>query len=276
MITKDSDSTRRTQRLALYSAAGVAAIAQMGHGSYITGGPHTGTGTTAYGAWTYNQTLLSSSTLGLGAQFRLAAQVDTGAGGVGTAIRGDYRMIVGSGVANGMQFLGLAPIAPPSAWQVSQYRVQAAGTANNLGFSAVRRGQMLAQSAAISANAAGEWKSNVVLNFGESNTNSWTNPLGVYAPGWSTSNATGSTTGYLGFRFQSSGNWLYGWMEIEVFKDLANQNSISIRVNGWAYDNTGASVLAGVGGASAVPGGAGLAALAFGAAGLRGRRRSRN
>ena len=275
MITKDSDSTRRTQRLALYSAAGVAAIAQMGHGSYITGGPHTGTGTTAYGAWTYNQTLLSSSTIGLGAQFRLAAKVDTNAG-VGTAIRSDYRMIVGSGVANGMQFLAFAPnVASP--WYVSQFRVQAAGTANNLGQSPVRNGQLLAQSAAISAAAAGEWKSTVGLNFGEARVGSWTNPVNATAaPRWSTDNATGSTTGYLGFRFQSSGNWLYGWMEIEVFKDLANQNSISIRVNGWAYDNTGASVLAGVGGASAIPGGAGLAALAFGAAGLRGRRRSRN
>ena len=276
MITKRSDNTRRAQRLAVYSAAGAAAVAQLGHGAYITGGPHTGTGTTAYGSsWTYNQTLLSSSTIGVGAQFRLAPKVDTNAG-VGTLIRGDYRMIVGSGVANSMQFLALAPNAA-SPWRVSQFRVQAAGTANNLGQSAFRNGQMLAYSAAISAGAAGEWKSKVGLNFGEARAASWTNPVAAaFAPKWSTDNSSGSTTGYLGFRFQSGGAWLYGWMEIEVFKDLSNQNSISIRMNSWAYDNTGASVLAGVGGASAVPGGAGLAALAFGAAGLRGRRRSRN
>jgi MYXO-CTERM domain-containing protein len=46
-------------------------------------------------------------------------------------------------------------------------------------------------------------------------------------------------------------------------------------VSRWAYESTtGTGITTPT--ASAVPGGAGLAALAFGAAGLRGRRRSRN
>ena len=277
MSMKQTVTTHRVERLALYAAAGAAAVVQLGHGAYITGGPHTGTGTTAYGAWAYNQTLLSNSTIGLGAQFRLAPKIST-VQGVGQAVESDYRLIVGSGVANSMQFLAWAPNAA-SPWRVSQFRVQAAGTQNNLSALAVRNGRRLAYSAAISSGAAGgDWQSKIGLNFGGArNGTTWTNPVGAaFAPQWSTENSSGSTTGFLGFRFKSSGTWLYGWMEIEVWKDLANQNSISIRVNSWAYDNTGASVLAGVGGASAVPGGAGLAALAFGAAGLRGRRRSRN
>jgi hypothetical protein len=48
------------------------------------------------------------------------------------------------------------------------------------------------------------------------------------------------------------------------------------RLLAWAYNDTGGSINAGQVAPSAVPGGAGLAALTFGAAGLRGRRRSRN
>jgi hypothetical protein len=47
----------------------------------------------------------------------------------------------------------------------------------------------------------------------------------------------------------------------------------TVTVFSWSYDDTGNPITIGP---TAVPGGAGLAALAFGAAGLRGRRRSRN
>jgi MYXO-CTERM domain-containing protein len=46
-----------------------------------------------------------------------------------------------------------------------------------------------------------------------------------------------------------------------------------VTVYSWSYDDTGAAITIAP---TAIPGGAGLAALAFGAAGLRGRRRSRN
>ena len=76
-------------------------------------------------------------------------------------------------------------------------------------------------------------------------------------------------TKYLGFRLTvGEGDSRYGWIEYV-------NNGTSTTVSRWAYEsqlNTGITTPT----ASAVPGGAGLAALAFGAAGLRGRRRSRN
>ncbi|MFZ9692696.1 MAG: hypothetical protein ACO3EP_11715 [Phycisphaerales bacterium] len=77
------------------------------------------------------------------------------------------------------------------------------------------------------------------------------------------------TTGYLGFRLTvGEGANLYGWIEYV-------NDGTSTTVSRWAYEsqvNTGITTPT----ASAVPGGAGLAALAFGAAGLRVRRRRRN
>ena len=79
---------------------------------------------------------------------------------------------------------------------------------------------------------------------------------------------------YLLFKFTdgaASGD--YGWISF-----TANVNGFgdsSITITGWGWDDSGAPIGAGVT-ASAVPGGTGLAALAIGASGLRGRRRSCN
>lgn len=79
---------------------------------------------------------------------------------------------------------------------------------------------------------------------------------------------TSGNTGYLGFRLTvGEGASIYGWIEYV-------NNGTSTTVSRWAYESqvgTGITTP----GASAVPGGAGLAALAFGAAGVRGRRRHR-
>ena len=92
------------------------------------------------------------------------------------------------------------------------------------------------------------------------------------------SGASPQTSKYLLFNFQASGSTYYGWIEI-----LATTTGVTGPISGysatlgrWAYDTSGTAITAGQIIPSAVPGGAGLAALAFGAAGLRGRRRSRN
>lgn len=80
-------------------------------------------------------------------------------------------------------------------------------------------------------------------------------------------------TWYLLFRFNggaASGN--YGWLSFNA--NVGGYGNSSITITGWGWDDSGATIGAGVT-ASAIPGGTGLAALAFGAAGLRGRRRSR-
>ncbi len=79
---------------------------------------------------------------------------------------------------------------------------------------------------------------------------------------------------YLLFKFTdgaASGD--YGWISFTA--NVNGFGSSSITITGWGWDDSGATIGAGVT-ASAVPGGTGLAALAIGAAGLRGRRRSRN
>lgn len=263
MNPKRFESARRTQRLAIYSAAGAAAVAQLGHAAIITGGPNSGTGTTAStGAWTYNQIMLSSGTIGLDGQFRLAPKLRNGA----TTAR--YRVVVASGVANSMQFLARG--AGNSVANVITANGLGNQSAQNLG-----NGDKLATNASICAT--GNWQSVVAMNFGERRPNSWSRAYGpTSAPPWTTSNASGSTRGYLGFRFKSSGTWLYGWMDVEISSSGSGQNTMTIQILSWAYDNTGQCVMAGVSSPSSVPGGACLAALAFGAAGLRGRRRSGN
>ncbi len=80
-----------------------------------------------------------------------------------------------------------------------------------------------------------------------------------------------SGRGYVAFKIEDFGKTYYGWLDIETQEDASK--NLTVTIHGWAY-STG-SILAGAS-PVAVPGGAGLAALAFGAAGLRGRRRSRN
>lgn len=79
---------------------------------------------------------------------------------------------------------------------------------------------------------------------------------------------------FMGFRFGSSGNHYYGYIEV-LWNWTGDPSTSSFQLLSAAYESTAnTGILAG--GATAVPGGTGLAALAFGAAGLRGRRRNRN
>ena len=85
---------------------------------------------------------------------------------------------------------------------------------------------------------------------------------------------------YLLFNFSVGGSTYYGWIEVlsmTVTPSNTSTNTYSVTLGRWAYDDqSGYQLYAGEIRASAVPGGAGLAALALGAAGVRGRRRSRN
>lgn len=73
---------------------------------------------------------------------------------------------------------------------------------------------------------------------------------------------------YLTFQITDFGNTYYGWLDLQTQEDASK--NLTLTIHGWAY-STGSIMV----GASAIPGGTGLAALALGAAGLRGRRRSR-
>jgi len=84
-------------------------------------------------------------------------------------------------------------------------------------------------------------------------------------------NTASGLTGYIFFRFQDNGtgaasDFYYGWLEV-------SRNAQGVyTLNRWAYETVG-GVAAQIGAPAPIPGGAGLAALAVGAAGLRGRRR---
>jgi hypothetical protein len=87
-----------------------------------------------------------------------------------------------------------------------------------------------------------------------------------------TATPTGEIRGYVGFRLTNLAggvSTMYGYFDVGY-----NWTTNTVTVYSWSYDDTGNPIT--IGPPSAVPGGAGLAALAFGAAGLRGRRRSRN
>lgn len=63
----------------------------------------------------------------------------------------------------------------------------------------------------------------------------------------------------------------YGWLSFDGYADGTTNSYITI--TGWGWDDTGATIAAGqTAGSTAVPGLGGLAALAIGAGGLRGRR----
>lgn len=86
------------------------------------------------------------------------------------------------------------------------------------------------------------------------------------------------TSKYVLFSFQSGASTLYGWIEILSMTGSSTAGLVSnysVTLGRWAYEDTGVAITAGQISLSPVPGGAGLAALAFGAAGLRGRRRGR-
>ena len=93
------------------------------------------------------------------------------------------------------------------------------------------------------------------------------------------SSSSGSTNGamspgqrgFLALGFDLGGETVLGWADISLSTD-----GLSLTVHGWAFEDSGAAILAGQTGDSStpVPGLGGLAALACGAAGLR-RKRNR-
>lgn len=92
---------------------------------------------------------------------------------------------------------------------------------------------------------------------------------GTWAYGGLIGNLADGATAYFGFRLPSGSNKVYGWIE------ATRVAGTGLQISRWAYESTpNTGILTPT--ATAIPGGAGLAALAIGAAGLRGRRRSRN
>ncbi|MFO0962695.1 MAG: hypothetical protein U0625_07275 [Phycisphaerales bacterium] len=90
----------------------------------------------------------------------------------------------------------------------------------------------------------------------------------TYTSGAYTSTGAGAWTlnaaNIVGFRFVNAASQVrYGWMRIQVGATVTTRSFVD-----YAYEDTGAAINAG-----AVPGPAGLAALALGAMGIRGRRR---
>jgi MYXO-CTERM domain-containing protein len=82
------------------------------------------------------------------------------------------------------------------------------------------------------------------------------------------------TPTFIGFAFNPTGTYYYGWAQVTL---TTGSEFGTFTINQWAYENTGAGILAGQ--TSAVPEPSayafGVGALALGAAGLRRRRRTR-
>ena len=85
---------------------------------------------------------------------------------------------------------------------------------------------------------------------------------------WSSGPLTPGDRGFLALGFDLGGETVLGWADISLSTD-----GLSLTVHGWAFEDSGAGILAGETGASnPVPGLGGLAALACGAAGMRRKR----
>lgn len=83
------------------------------------------------------------------------------------------------------------------------------------------------------------------------------------------------TTWYLLFKFSSgSATGNYGWLSFDANVSSTDHSQSYITITGWGWDDSGAAIAAGSTSGPPVPGVSGLAALAIGAAGIRGRRRS--
>jgi hypothetical protein len=96
----------------------------------------------------------------------------------------------------------------------------------------------------------------------------------LYSNRWSSSYTyidgalTPGDRGFLALGFDLGGETVLGWADISLSTD-----GLSLTVHGWAFEDSGAGIVAGETGASnPVPGLGGLAALACGAAGLRRKR----
>ena len=88
----------------------------------------------------------------------------------------------------------------------------------------------------------------------------------------------GSLQGYLAFAISDgASNYYFGYFDVTLSNTgrTGTGLAITLTVHSWAYNSVAGQAIT-IPGAAAVPGGTGLAALAFGASGLRGRRRSRN
>ena len=85
---------------------------------------------------------------------------------------------------------------------------------------------------------------------------------------WTNSNIGG--TQYVNFKIDGTSETTYGWVQFDW--DITDSNNWSVTVSNWAYTSDGPLAAGDTAGSQAVPGLGGLAALAIGAAGLRGRR----
>jgi hypothetical protein len=150
--------------------------------------------------------------------------------------------------------------------------------ARTMYFSGVGGGQArfgpVASGAAIGASLGGFWGGAFAF-IGSSVVGGNWKKAAVGILGSASQNFT-SVTAYVPFRFVESSITKYGWFQVQLTASGTNRANLDFRLLAWAYNDTGGSINAGQVAPSGVPGGAGLAALAFGAAGLRGRRRSRN
>jgi hypothetical protein len=85
----------------------------------------------------------------------------------------------------------------------------------------------------------------------------------------------GGTTWYMLFCFTHASQTVYGWLSFTAtIEGIGATSDNYMQITGWGWDDGGGFLPAGFT-TAAIPGGTGLAGLALGAAGLRGRRRSR-
>ena len=85
---------------------------------------------------------------------------------------------------------------------------------------------------------------------------------------WINPDANG--TKFLNFFLDGEEETIYGWIQLDW--DINDANDWSVSVSNWAYTSDGPLAAGDTVGSQAVPGLGGLAALAIGAAGVRGRR----
>lgn len=243
------------RRLSLYAAAAVAGGAGIANAAVVDSGSWagwTGTagGTVGGGPYIDSQTTFGSDTLINGA---FAAQAGQGSGfGLFRWGRFSAATPTNAQFAVGRQAGGavLGSSLPPASWTTNTQ-----GTVN-LAFSIV-------------TNNSVPWQ-----------------PVGALGWSMSTGTAADSVHGYLGFRISDGdSDFYYGYFEVTmsrtgtgydgggILPDVGTPSTISMTIHGWAYENVAGQSIT-IPGAAAVPGGAGLAALACGAAGLRGRRRT--
>ncbi|MDG1360602.1 MAG: hypothetical protein P8P71_09180 [Phycisphaerales bacterium] len=135
--------------------------------------------------------------------------------------------------------------------------VSAGATWNNLGRTA---GEFTGTNNSITTSAGfGD------INWGKSSSGGFADdPQGVGNTG---------QTWYLLFKTTGSDGYEgnYGWLSFDAYADGTTNSYITI--TGWGWDDAGSTIAAGqTAGSTAVPGLGGLAALAIGAGGLRGRR----